>query len=317
MPNVTVYIMTTWRNLPTKTSPIDATNLNHLEQGIKNVTDFVNTLNAESGLYLSQTPFTTLLKNKLDGIEANANNYTLPTASTSTKGGVKVDGVTISIDQNGVISSIASSTSLSALTDVNLTDLADGQILKYDATNHKWVNTSEAEVRTQLSLLEDVDIDDQTLADGQVLKYNGTSEKWENGDSGDVLDYNDTMDALGRPNPISGDGSGYRRTVLYQALPGVANTIVQLNDDITNYDRIEVLALTSNNYDRTVFTVDTDYFVNSCPYSAASGSGFPHILMVIFSNILGRMVCGPTNDKIRVFECQNGFSVIEIAGIKY
>lgn len=41
-------------------------------------------------------------KSKLDNIEANANNYSLPTASTDTLGGVKVDGTTITIN-NGVI----------------------------------------------------------------------------------------------------------------------------------------------------------------------------------------------------------------------
>lgn len=196
MPNVTVYVMTVWRNLPTKTSAIDQTTLNHLEQGIKNVTDFVNTINATSGLYLSQIPFTTALKDKLDGIEAQANKYVLPTASTSALGGVRVDGTTVSIDQNGVIHAAAAIAELSALTDVNLTDLADGQILKYDETSGKWVNTSEAEVRTQLSLLEDVDIDDETLEDGQVLKYNANSEKWENGEGGDVLGYNETLAIL-------------------------------------------------------------------------------------------------------------------------
>ena len=49
--------------------------------------------------------FTSTLKNKLDGVEANANNYSLPTASTGTLGGVKVDGSTITIDSNGIISS--------------------------------------------------------------------------------------------------------------------------------------------------------------------------------------------------------------------
>jgi len=196
MPNVTVYVMTVWRNLPTKTSAIDQTNLNHLEQGIKNVTDFVNTLDATSGLYLSQTPFTTALKNKLDGIDAQANKYVLPTASTSVLGGVKVDGTTVTIDQNGIVHAAAATTELSALTDVNLTNLANGQILKYDSATGKWVNTSEAEVRTQLSLLEDVDIDDETLEDGQVLKYNATTEKWENGEGGDVLGYNETLAIL-------------------------------------------------------------------------------------------------------------------------
>jgi hypothetical protein len=41
--------------------------------------------------------------NEVQGL-AMSNHYTLPTASTSTLGGVKVDGNTITIDQDGVIS---------------------------------------------------------------------------------------------------------------------------------------------------------------------------------------------------------------------
>lgn len=49
--------------------------------------------------------YTTTEKDKLSGVEDNANNYSLPTASTSTLGGVKVDGITITI-ANGVISAV-------------------------------------------------------------------------------------------------------------------------------------------------------------------------------------------------------------------
>ena len=48
-------------------------------------------------------------KTKLDGIATSANNYSLPTASTSTLGGVKVDGTTVIIS-GGVISSAGSYT---------------------------------------------------------------------------------------------------------------------------------------------------------------------------------------------------------------
>lgn len=204
MPNITIYVVTAWHNLPTKDSAIDATNLNHIETGIKNVTDFVNTLNVENGKVMGSAAFTTALLNKLNGIEAQANKYILPVATNTELGGVKVDNSTIVIE-NGVIRATTSGiTELEELSDVNLTDLADGQILKYDEDTGKWVNTSEAEVRTQLSLLEDVDIDDASLEDGQVLKYNGTSEMWENGEGGgDVLGYDETLDILGLPpNPI-------------------------------------------------------------------------------------------------------------------
>lgn len=46
-------------------------------------------------------------KAKLNGIENGANNYVLPTASTETLGGVKIDGRTIVIDNAGTIKSNA------------------------------------------------------------------------------------------------------------------------------------------------------------------------------------------------------------------
>lgn len=66
--------------------------------------------------------------------------YTLPTASTSTLGGVKVDGSTITINNNGVISASGGggSSTLAGLTDVSLSRPYSGQVLKYDGSN--WVN---------------------------------------------------------------------------------------------------------------------------------------------------------------------------------
>ena len=55
------------------------------------------------GKGLSTEDYTTTEKNKLSGIAENANNYTLPTASSSVLGGVKV-GTNLSIDANGVLS---------------------------------------------------------------------------------------------------------------------------------------------------------------------------------------------------------------------
>ena len=68
--------------------------------------------------------------------------YSLPTASTSTLGGVKVDGSTITINNNGVISASGGggggSSTLADLTDVSLSSPYSGQVLKYDGSN--WVN---------------------------------------------------------------------------------------------------------------------------------------------------------------------------------
>lgn len=56
-------------------------------------------------------------KTKLNGMATGANKYTLPTASTSTLGGIKVDGSTISIS-NGTISVVPRSTSSLSIGDV-------------------------------------------------------------------------------------------------------------------------------------------------------------------------------------------------------
>ena len=273
MPNVTLYVMTVWHNLPTKDSAIDATNLNHLEQGIKNVTDFVNTINASSGLYLCQTPFTTALKNKLDGIEAQANKYVLPKATTSALGGVIVDGTTITIDNDGKIHSQGGA--LSTLTDINLTNLANGQILKYDSATGKWVNTSEAEVRTQLSLLEDVDIDDETLADGDALRYNGTTEKWENGPAGDVLDYDETLEVLGDPAEEF-EPHYYRKTIVWDGNGSTAPKAQDVNylEDITKYDQLLIISGSPGDVINNIYVyqyLDIDSLIN---YGSYNWSGY-------------------------------------------
>ena len=65
------------------------------------------------GKGLSTEDYTTAEKTKLAGIEAGANNYTLPAATTSALGGVKV-GSNLAVDANGVLSGNYSNASSSA-----------------------------------------------------------------------------------------------------------------------------------------------------------------------------------------------------------
>lgn len=182
MPNrVTPYVPTDWQNRPSSSTPINETNLRHIEIGIKNVTDALNAMpeqqlspattislggiivgdrlsidqngrlsaneqTVDDSLSTTSTnpvqnkvistnlqkafmttdeldtspgsgctfPFldgTTKKRIRWDNIAATLklyfdtlyNNYTLPTASSSTKGGIKV-GNNLSIDANGVLS---------------------------------------------------------------------------------------------------------------------------------------------------------------------------------------------------------------------
>lgn len=64
--------------------------ITELQEDVKQLqTDIKNKVDKVSGKGLSTNDYTTAEKNKLAGIAANANKYTLPTASDSTLGGIK------------------------------------------------------------------------------------------------------------------------------------------------------------------------------------------------------------------------------------
>lgn len=73
------------------------------------------------------------------------------------------------------------SSTLAELTDVDLNDLAAGNVLIYDAENSKWVNTA-----LKVSNLTDVAFTD--LADENMIYYDATSQKWKNVEAGAVSD---------------------------------------------------------------------------------------------------------------------------------
>ena len=86
---------------------------------------------------------TSLERNKLSGIAANANNYSYQLPNTSTLGGVKVDGSTITINGSGVISSSGSNLSSSSINDLSdisfdTSSLTNGQSLVWNSTNSRW-----------------------------------------------------------------------------------------------------------------------------------------------------------------------------------
>jgi hypothetical protein len=73
----------------------------------------------------------------IPGGGSSSSSYTLPTASNSTLGGVKVDGTSITINSTtGVISA----GTLDSLSDVVITAPTANQVLLYNSTNSQWVN---------------------------------------------------------------------------------------------------------------------------------------------------------------------------------
>lgn len=84
-------------------------------------TELAGKVDAVSGKDLSTNDYTDAEKTKLAGIEAGANNYTLPAATTSALGGVKV-GSNLAIDANGVLSGNYSNATQSAAGLMSSTD---------------------------------------------------------------------------------------------------------------------------------------------------------------------------------------------------
>lgn len=70
------------------------------------------------------------------------------------------------------------SLTLANMGDVSLNNLADGQVLTYNASTGKWVNANPQGGVTDLASLTDVTL--TTPSANQVLLYDGTTSKWKN-----------------------------------------------------------------------------------------------------------------------------------------
>ena len=100
-------------------------------------TELAGKVDTEAGKGLSTNDYTDAEKTKLAGIEAGANNYSLPAATTSALGGVKV-GSNLAVDANGVISGNYSNATTSA---AGLMSAADKTAL--DAKPDVYVQSSQ------------------------------------------------------------------------------------------------------------------------------------------------------------------------------
>ena len=90
-----------------------------------------------------------------------------------------IAGQNITIAPDGkTISATGGASSIDTLTDVDLTNLVNGQILKYNSTSQKWENANESGGVSTLDGLTDVDLTSPT--DGQILKYDATNQEWIN-----------------------------------------------------------------------------------------------------------------------------------------
>lgn len=73
---------------------------------------------------------------------------------------------------------------LSELPDTDISSPTNGQVLAYDSTSQKWVNSDDVQGVTSLDALTDTAISTPTA--GQVLMYNAVAQKWYNSDENEI-----------------------------------------------------------------------------------------------------------------------------------
>ena len=119
----------------------------------------------ETGKGLSTNDFTDALKNKLDGIEDNAEVNDIDT--------IKVNGTALTPDANKAVNI---ELAMDKLSDVDLNGLADEQILIYDATAQKWI--SGANTGATYTAGEGIEIDQNNVISSKIVLFTGTEAQW-------------------------------------------------------------------------------------------------------------------------------------------
>lgn len=118
-----------------------------------------------TGKGLSTEDYTTVEKTKLAGIEDSAEVNIIET--------VKIDGTALTPDSNRAVD-----IDLSGKVNEPTTEGTNGQVLTTDGNGGRtWANAVSA-----IKDLSDVNLNTSTLAEGQILKYNATNDEWNNTD---------------------------------------------------------------------------------------------------------------------------------------
>ena len=112
---------------------------------------------------------------------ARAEQYNAEAWAEGTRNGVPVGPTDPTYENNAKYYAEHSSASIANLSDTDIQNLTDGQILKYDANSDKWVNDDESGGSSTLGGLTDVTL--TTPTNNQILKYDSVNDEWVNGDA--------------------------------------------------------------------------------------------------------------------------------------
>lgn len=150
------------------------------------------------GKGLSENDFTSIQKTKLDGIAENANNYSLPTASATTLGGIKI-GAGLEILGNGTVNGVsAPAPDLTARAQIaqEITDRTDA-----DAAINQSITTLNTSLSTEITNRQNSDAQKLPLTGGTL---SGTVQVKNSYPAVEVID-TDFPNEIGR---LLKDGNG-------------------------------------------------------------------------------------------------------------
>ena len=213
-------------------------------------------------------------------ISATDTVYTLSPATSSTLGGVKI-GSGVNVAADGTISVSGGgggSSTLSGLTDVDISSPEPDQVLKYDNVNSKWINGTGGGGSSTLDGLTDVTI--TTPTNGQVLQYNGSG--WINANGGGGGSAKQTAVTQAEYNALVQAGT-VDPTMEYFITDGIPYSVAPWTDITATLTAGQTSLVFSNaviTIDSTieVFVNDAFYGVNPTAITLATGS-----LTLVFS----------------------------------
>ena len=125
--------------------------------------------------------------------------------------------------------------------------------------------------------------------------------------------YNDTLYA---DNATGGSsGGGYSSTLLFQGSYSSVGEL-ELSDDITNYDEIEIWVNGVGSAACCPYRFNVANFMANYPYVAGATYNNRHFLPSVFASYYMRIIMGTANNKLYVWDIQSQV-IKEVYGIKY
>lgn len=146
--------------------------------GTTNFTLLVEKAPIDSSTPISETEIPAIIE------LARAEQYNAEAWAVGQRNGVDVPDTDPAYHNNAKYWAEHTTSSLAGLSDVDINSPSEGQVLKYDATDDVWYNSSEN--AESLSGLSDTSI--SLPSAGQVLTYDDVSGKWVNGSAPSTVD---------------------------------------------------------------------------------------------------------------------------------